>query len=125
MPAAIAIPAIMSAVGTGASVATSVYGAKKQGKANDTAIQFGREQAENAYQNSEVTRHANYDQWAADQRQKNALRSAMGWGVREIPGYAPGVDPRFGPGAVGDYLTPRQPAMANPLPGSVGSYLRG
>jgi hypothetical protein len=83
MPAA-AIPAwalITSAVApAAASAATGIYGAHKQGQANDQALAFQTRQAQNAYDNQEVTRHANYDQWAARQQRINALTGGMGMG---------------------------------------------
>jgi hypothetical protein len=125
MSAAIAIPAIASAVG-------SIYGAHKQGQANSKALAFGREQAQNTAENTEADRHANYDQWAARQQRLNAITGAVGWGTQAIPGYTPGVMPHFVPRSVGDYVSgpsrvvARGPSAAAPNPyrvGDVNSYL--
>lgn len=144
MPAA-AIPAwalVTAAVAPAAAqAATGIYGARKQGSANDKALAFNREQAQTAAQSAEADRHANYDQWAVQQRHQNAVRKAMGWGVVDVPDYVPGATPQFVPRSVGDYLSgpqptaprppargamARQPAFGTPRPyraGDVNSYL--
>lgn len=68
--------------------------AKSQTDANDKTLDFTKQQAENAYQNSEATRHANYDQWKS--RQSTIADFAKGYGINAgIPDYVPGVDPGF------------------------------
>ncbi len=62
MPAAIAIPAIVSAIGTGATVGASVYGQRRQGKATDRALQLERD--------NENRRRQEYDQMIAEQRRQ-------------------------------------------------------
>lgn len=134
---------IAATVAAAAQTATSVYGAKKQGAASDKATAFAREQAQNAYANDEVARHANYDQWATQEARRNAVRKAMGWGVQPTPAYAPGVNPRYTPESIGDTLARLEagrlqagqqrptgaaghtrPPMPDPYRvGSVGSYL--
>lgn len=129
--------------------------AQLQDAAAQRAEAFQRAQGENAYQNDEATRKANYDQWAAGQALHNKVRAALGYGAADIPAYVPGVDPRFtAPGTAAPIAagpsTPIQPgtpgysgagptnapaaaagplpvpAAANsPAPGSVGAYLAG
>lgn len=87
--------------------------ADQQAQAAREALAFQQAQAENSYQNTETTRKANYDQWAAKQRRYAALYKARGWGDLEIPGYVPGVDPGFPSSG-----QPSTPAPASLLPGA-------
>lgn len=87
------------------SAQAAEYAAKLQYDANQQALRFSRESAENAYLNSEAARKGNYDIWSAGQRRLGFLGSEVGLPDREIPAYVPGVDPRFtdggAPGAPG------------------------
>jgi hypothetical protein len=79
-----------------ASIAAAAkYAADLQDAANKRAEEYARQQAENTFQNSEVTRRANYDQWAAREGRVSSLGQALGLSARDIPSYAPGVDPRY------------------------------
>ena len=69
--------------------------AKAQTEAANNAERFARQQAQNAYQNDEATRRANYEQWVARERRLGSIGASLGYGNREIPAYVPGVDPRF------------------------------
>jgi hypothetical protein len=71
------------------------YAADLQDAANKRAEQFSREQAENQYQNTEASRLGNYNQWAAREGRVSNLGQALGLSARNIPGYVPGVDPRY------------------------------
>lgn len=71
------------------------HAADVQSKSAGDVLAFQRQQAEADYQNSEGSRHANYDQWAASQRRLQTLNDLLGLGPREIPGYVPGKDPNF------------------------------
>lgn len=65
MPAAIAIPAIATAIGGGAAAAASIYGAKKQGQAAQTAAtvqQQANTAAEKRLNDAEAERIREYDQ---------------------------------------------------------------
>jgi hypothetical protein len=117
MPAVLAMPLFWGAVGaaatgTGAVVAGKMqasasrdaasqttaaanHAADLQSQAADQALTFQREQGENAYQNSEVARHGNYDQWAAQQRKVRSVGQMLGLPDFDIPDYAPGVDPNL------------------------------
>lgn len=137
------------AVGAGIGALGSIFGAKQQSKGTERAAQtqtqssnyaadrqaeasarteaFLREQAQNAYQNSEATRRANYDQWAASRRDVGRYAQRYGYDAPEVPGYVGGVDPRFmgggGPGApVSGTQPPQQPPRFAPSDGSVGAY---
>lgn len=113
------------------------YAADVQAKAQAEALAFLRSQSENAYQNSETTRHGNYDQWAARERRLGTIGEALGYGTREVPGYVAGVDPKFtdpssaAPPSGGYVAQPGLPTYGantgsnglTPPPGSVGYYL--
>lgn len=62
---------------------------------NKRAELFARQQAENQWLNAEITRQANYNQWAAREGRVSSLGQAMGLSARDIPTYAPGTDPRY------------------------------
>lgn len=79
------------------------HAADVQSKSAADVLAFNRQQAEADFQNSEGSRKANYDQWAASQRRLQTLNDLLGLGPREIPAYVPGKDPNFtgsGPGTV-------------------------
>jgi hypothetical protein len=138
--------AILSAIGAGISAGSSIYGANKQAGAAETAaklqtdaanhaadvqaqsnreaLQFEREQAAYAAQQTEVDRHANYDQWAARQRRVGSIGDYLGFKgtANNLPAYVPGVVPDFGsavaspspvnaPVSVGAGQTPAAAAM--------------
>jgi len=62
MPAAIAIPAIASVIGGGVAAGAGIYGAKKQAKATNQALQLERD--------NEARRRQEYDQMIAEQRRQ-------------------------------------------------------
>jgi hypothetical protein len=111
MPAA--IPIIAAIVTTGGGIAAAKINSDTQkaaaktttdastnataasSAANANALAFQKAQAENEFQNSETTRKANYDQWAAQQQRMRQLDALIGVQPRAIPDYAPGVDPGF------------------------------
>lgn len=76
--------------------AAQKYSADLQAKATADTLAFTRGQAQNAWQNSEVDRRGNYDQWAARERRVGSIGALVGLGPREIPGFVSGVDPQFG-----------------------------
>lgn len=69
--------------------------AELQDAAAKRTEEFLRQQAENQFLNSEVTRRGNYDQWRAREQRFSNLSQELGAGARDIPDYAPGVDPRY------------------------------
>jgi hypothetical protein len=77
------------------------YSANLQDAANQRAEVFSRQQAENSFANSEVTRQANYNQWAAREARVSSLGQALGLSARDIPAYVPGVDPNYTGGSSG------------------------
>lgn len=82
------------------TAAASDRTAAAQQAALEATLAFQRQQAENTYANSEVDRHANYDQWHAREARIGSVGEALGYGSREIPAYVAGVDPHFtAPGA--------------------------
>lgn len=81
-----------------AQAAAAKYAADLQDAAAKRTEQFLREQAENQFQNSEASRHGNYDQWRARETRLSNLSATLGAGARDIPDYVPGVDPRYLPG---------------------------
>lgn len=103
---------------------TANHAADLTAKSNADALDFQKQQAENAYQNSELARKANYDQWAAGERRKQSVNDLLGMGPRSIPDYVPGVDPRLSGGtpapaapAVGTLAgAPVTPPPASPAP---------
>lgn len=114
MPALIAAPIFWAAVaGGGATVAAGAmashsagkaanqqtaaanHAADLQSKAAADTLAFQRQQAEADFQNSETSRHGNYDQWAAGQRRLQTLNDLLGLGPRDIPDYVPGIDPNL------------------------------
>jgi hypothetical protein len=127
--------AIISAIAMGAGAAASVYGAHKQAdsateaaklstdaathaadvqaQSNREALEFQRQQAEAEWQNSEVNRRGNYDQWAAKRRNIGSIGQFLGLGGGgDIPAYVPSVDPRFVAGGA--------PAAGAPAAGATG-----
>lgn len=130
MPAAVAIPLIVG----GLQTASTIYSAKKQSDANkraadiasksasdsaalqkqssDDTLAFTRQQAQNDYRNQEITRRANYDQYAASQNRLKFLDSEVGLPERQVQDYVASQDPNFtGTPSAGQVLgTPRGPA---------------
>lgn len=81
-------------------------GAKQQAEAQDRATQaqtqaaqqtlaFQRQQAETDYQNQEVNRKANYQQFAARDARIGTLGEAVGLSPRRTPAYVPSIDPQY------------------------------
>lgn len=110
------------------------YAADVNARAQAEALAFLRSQSENAYQNSETSRHGNYDQWAARERRLGSIGEALGYGNREVPGYVAGVDPKFvgsgatdgamaASGGVPTYGANTGATGMPPQPGTVGYYL--
>jgi hypothetical protein len=77
------------------TTAAANHAADLEAQANAQALAFQREQAENAYQNSETARHGNYDQWAAQQRKARSVGELLGLPSMDIPDYVPGIDPNL------------------------------
>lgn len=110
------------------------YAADKQDEASQRTEAFLREQAQAGWRDSEATRKANYDQWAAQQRRVSNYAAGLGYGAHEIPDYVPGVDPGFQGGQPQTGVpqprpTPPLHPAAGPVPrpgpsqGSVGAML--
>lgn len=132
MPAAVAIPAIASAVAGIGGAAISAHGSGKAAQrttdaANHAAdveaasardaLDFQKQEAERTATQVEADRHANYDQWAAFMNAHNAARQKYGYSTTAIPGYVPGVTPKYtSPGAA---LMGQPPIAANPNSGAV------
>lgn len=78
------------------------HGADVQAKTAADTLAWNKQQAETQWQNDEVNRKANYDQWAA-KRQNVGSIGQMLLGSRftpsTIPGYVPSIDPRYLDGA--------------------------
>jgi len=94
---------------TRANVAAADRAARAQREAADKAEAFARQQAQNAYANDEAARRGNYEQWAATEGRRGTIGELLGLGKRNIPAYAPGVDPNFGGGGTSGPM---------PVPGS-------
>lgn len=105
-------------IGAGIGLVGSLFGAHSQSKANKEAITFQKQQAQNSYLNNEVSRRANYDIWAARERRLASIGQALGYAPREIPAYAPGIDPMYATPT----LVQRVQLSKHPLAGSIGSY---
>ena len=136
MPAIVALPAFWSAVagvagGTGAVNAAHKIASASTEAANITstaatnaaqidaqskaaALAFSRQQAEKDYQNQEIARQGNYNQWASQQQRLGSLGGMLGLGPRNIPAYVPSQDPQFTPSA-----------GAPPSAGTVGAAASG
>lgn len=120
MPA-LALPAFWGAITAGAAGTAGIVGAKissgaakdaaattgaaathaadLQSQATQQALDFQKEQAENAFQNNEASRQGNYGQFSAQQTRLKSVGEALGIpnaGGMEIPAYVPGVDPNLG-----------------------------
>jgi len=144
MPAIAAAPLFWGAVAAGgAAAAGQIIGAKMQSGAAKTAAQlqtesankgaelqaqstrealdFQKAEAAKARQDAEVTRRANYDQWAAQQRRLGTLGQLLGLPSPEIPGYVPLGDGTLG-AAMPQNAPPTAPATtgAQSVPG--GDY---
>lgn len=78
-------------------------------KAAADALAFSKSSAENGFQNNEVARAGNYDQWAAAQRRIGSVAKLLGFGDREIPAYRPGVDPHYDGGGASGSSAPSGP----------------
>lgn len=135
MPAVLAIPAFWAAVGTTAAAGGMIVAGHEQasGQTNAAKIQsdaqlgaakiqddatqrteaFQRAQAENTYQNSEVSRRGNYDQWVAAQHRLGTVGQLLGMPDREIPAYVPTIDPRYTSAG-----TAAPPVAGAPAPGA-------
>lgn len=98
------------------NAAAQKYAADLQAKASSDALNFSKAGAENSFQNNEVSRAGNYDQWAAAQRRVGSVAKLLGFGDREIPAYRPGVDPNFG-GSGGDSAS----SVTGAVPSSFGN----
>ncbi len=126
-----------TALAGGAAAGATIYGAKKsassntqaadiaakaqadasaaQTKSNEETLAFQRQQAENDYRNQEITRKANYDQYASSQNRLKFLDSAVGLPERQVPDYVASQDPNFlGTPSAGQVLT--KPASSGPAP---------
>jgi hypothetical protein len=82
-------------LGGRAQAKASRYAADLQDQGSLRSLDFLKSQAQNSWQNDEVNRRANYDQWLAGERRVASVGRALGYGQREIPAYVPTVDPRF------------------------------
>lgn len=105
-------------ISAGANLLGGFFAARAQAKAQREALAFQKRLAQNDFANTEVTRHANYDQWAARERRIGSIGEMLGWGAREIPAYVGGVNPYFETDG-----RPTVPLRSRPMAGSVGSYL--
>jgi len=63
--------------------------AEIQSQSAREALDFQKAEAARNQAVAEQTRHANYDQWAAEQRRRGTLGQLLGLGPPEIPGYVP------------------------------------
>lgn len=134
--------AIALAIAGAASAGTSVYAANKasstakeaantqagaanhaadlQSKAAADALAFQKQQAEVDFQNSELARRANYDQYAAGRHRLDTLGGLLGQGPQTVPDYVPGKDPNFaGPAPAGSVNGTTAPTTG--APGSVNA----
>ena len=66
-----------------------------QTKANEETLAFQKQQAENDYKNQEITRQANYNQYATGQTRLQGLDSAVGLAPRQVPAYVASQDPNY------------------------------
>lgn len=111
MPAVLAIPAFWAAVSAAGAGAATIYAANKssnaardsatlatnsanhgadlQKQSADAALAFQQKQADLDRLTAETNRHADYDQWAAQQRRIGSIGELVGLGPRDIPGYVP------------------------------------
>jgi hypothetical protein len=65
------------------------YAADLESQSTREALDFQKAEAAKTRADAEVTRHANYDQWAAQQRRLGTLGQLLGLAAPEIPGYVP------------------------------------
>jgi hypothetical protein len=100
------------------------HAADVQGKAAADALAFQKEQAARDQANAEVTRHANYDQWASrESRLGNTLGAMLGLGPRDIPAYVPMTAGATPSGAV-PAATAGSSASGNPMdPAFIGQQV--
>lgn len=95
--------------------------AQLQAGAQANALAFQKQQAETDWQNQEVTRQANYNQWLADTQRKGAIGSLFGLPAPNIPAYVPTIDPKYTTGQTPLPSSPTAPTSTGTLPGSIGS----
>lgn len=132
--------AILSAIAAGASAAGGItaahmassgatdaaklqtdaakYGADKQDAATQRAEAFQRQQAENAWQNSQQTQRANYEQSKARYGSIAGVASQYGLNLGGMPEYSPGVDPHYDTGAAPLPSSSTTPNAAGTIAGS-------
>lgn len=92
--------------------AAQKYSADLQSKAAADALGFTKNQAQNAFQNNEVARRGNFDQWVSSRQRIGSVGALLGWEPPTTPAYVPGVDPKFSdPGA------PTAPSVGQALTG--------
>lgn len=75
--------------------AAAKYAADQQDAASKRSEALLRQQSEADYQNQEVARRGNYDQYRAQRSRLGTLGAMLGLPAPEIPDYVPSVDPRF------------------------------
>lgn len=82
----------------GADVQTTAanHAADLQSKAAADALAFQKQAAENDFKNQELTRQANYNQWAAREQRLSSFGQMLGLGPRDIPAYVASQDPAYG-----------------------------
>ncbi len=98
-----------------------------QTKSNEETLAFQKQQAENDYRNQEITRKANYDQYATGQNRLKFLDSAVGLPERQVPDYVASQDPNFlGTPSAGQVLSKSSgPAPAvDGSPASISAYFK-
>lgn len=111
------------------NAAAAKYAADLQAKSAADALTFSKAGAENSFQNNEVSRAGNYDQWSAAQNRVGSVGKLLGFGDREIPAYRPGVDPNFsGSGSGGSSAASRplptfDPSMGDPTT-AISAYFK-
>jgi hypothetical protein len=118
-----------SAAASDKQLEATKYAADAQAKAAADSLAFQRQQADYNAQVAESTRSANYDQWAAKQRQLGSVGDALGLPARAIPAYVPipasGLGAPSGvvaPGAGGAPAAPADPTRVGITdPGQGGS----
>jgi hypothetical protein len=101
--------------------ASANYAADKQAQATREALDFQKAEAARARQDTEVTRKANYDQWAAQQRRLGTLGQLLGMAPPEIPGYVP-LDGTLGSAMPSQNASPGAPAGAGTQSVPGGDY---
>lgn len=74
---------------------TATNAATLQSKAAADALAFQKQSAENDFKNQELTRQANYNQWAAREGRVSTFGQMLGLPARNIPAYVPSQDPNY------------------------------